>query len=193
MKKKLIIISIILVLLGIICFCLYQNDSIRFKISYEYINIVEYNNGKKIKVSIPFDNKIKYLNEDNIMKYLKEETGVFYFGYNTCPWCRNAIPVLIDTVKENNIDTIYYIDIHKVKISNIKKELFNYLGDNLKEDEEGNKGLAVPDVYFIKEGKIIGHHIGTVDSYYNPYKEMTNKQKEELSNIYESFIKEMKS
>lgn len=192
MKKKIIIISVILVLLGIISFCLYQNDSIRFKISYEYINMVEYNNGKKIKISIPYDNRIKYLNEDNIMKYLKEETGIFYFGYNTCPWCRNAIPVLIDTVKENNIKTIYYIDIHKINISNIKKELFEYLGDNLREDEEGNKGLAVPDVYFIKEGKIIGNHIGTVDSYYNPYKEMTNAQKEELSNIYESFIKEMK-
>ena len=192
MKKKIIIISVILVLLGIISFCLYQNDSIRFKISYEYINMVEYNNGKKIKISIPYDNRIKYLNEDNIMKYLKEETGIFYFGYNTCPWCRNAIPVLIDTVKENNIKTIYYIDIHKINISNIKKELFEYLGDNLREDEEGNKGLAVPDVYFIKEGKIIGNHIGTVDSYYNTYKEMTNAQKEELSNIYESFIKEMK-
>ena len=33
-------------------FCLYQNDSIRFKLSYEYINLVEYNNGKKIKITV---------------------------------------------------------------------------------------------------------------------------------------------
>ena len=48
MKKKIFIIgiiSLITIMVGIIC---YTNDSIRFKISYEYINLVEYDNGKKI-------------------------------------------------------------------------------------------------------------------------------------------------
>jgi len=192
MKKKIvIIISSILILLGLICFCLYQNDSIRFKFSYEYINFMEYNNGKKIEIDIPIDNKIKYLNEKNVIKYLKEKTGIFYFGYNTCPWCRNVVPILIDTVKENNIDTIYYIDIHNLDLSDIKEELFNFLGDNLREDDDGKKVLAVPDVYFIKNGNIIGHHLGSVDSYHNPYKKMTTNEKKELSDIYNNYIKEM--
>lgn len=192
MKKKIIIISSILLIIGIIGFCLYQNDSIRFKFSYEYINMMEYNNGKKIEIEIPYDNRIKYLNSKNILTYLKNETGVFYFGYNTCPWCRNVVPVLIDTVKENDIDTIYYVDIHDINLSDIKDELFSFLGDNLRSDEDGKKVLAVPDVYFIKNGNIIGHHLGTVDSYHNPYKEMNDKQKEELASIYLEFIKEMK-
>lgn len=193
MKKKVfIILTIFLILLGICCFCLYQNDEICFKLSYEYINMLEYNNGKKIKVSIPNDNRIKYLNEEEVLSYLKEKTGIFYFGYNSCPWCRNIVPVLIDTVKKNNIDTIYYIDTHKLDLSNIKKELFEILGDNLRLDEDGEKVLAVPDVYFIKDGNIIGHHLGAVDSYHNPYNKMTNKQKEELKDIYQNLIEEMK-
>lgn len=192
MKKRIIIISLILLILGIIGFCLYQVDSIRFKFSYEYINMMEYGNGKRIKVSVPYDNRIKYLKEDDVLTYLKEKTGVFYFGYNTCPWCRNIVPVLIDTIKENNIDTIYYIDIHKLNLSKVRTELFDFLGDNLRLDENNEKVLAVPDVYFIKDGKIVGHHLGSVDSYINPYKKMTDKQKKELVNIYTNLVREMK-
>ena len=192
MKKRIIIISLILLILGIISFCLYQVDSIRFKVSYEYINMMEYGNGKRIKVSVPYDNRIKYLKEDEVLTYLKEKTGVFYFGYNTCPWCRNIVPVLIDTIKKNNIDTIYYIDIHKLNLSKVRTELFDFLGDNLRLDENNEKVLAVPDVYFIKDGKIVGHHLGSVDSYINPYKKMTDKQKKELVNIYTNLVREMK-
>jgi len=193
MKKRIfIIISILILLLVIMGFFLYKNDNFRFKLSYEFINFIEYNNGKKIKIDVPYDNRIKYLNEDDILTYLKNKTGIFYFGYNTCPWCRNIVPVLIDTVKNNNINTIYYIDIHDLNLSDIKEELFSFFGDNLRENENGEKILAVPDVYFIKNGNIIGHHIGTVDSYYNPYKGMSNSEKKELTSIYEGFIKEMK-
>lgn len=193
MKKKLFIITVIIVLLlSIIIFFLYQNDSIRFKFSYEYINIMEYNNGKKIKVEIPYDNKIKYLNEEELLTFIKEGTGILYFGYNTCPWCRNVIPILIDTVNKNNIDTIYYADIHNLDISSIKEELYGILADYLRKNDENKRVLAVPDVYFIKNGKIIDHHLGAVDSYYNPYEKMTSSQQKELTNIYEELIKGMK-
>ncbi|MDD6223810.1 MAG: hypothetical protein PUB18_02290 [bacterium] len=192
MKKKIILIVIIVLLLGIVGFVLYQVDPIRFKISYEYINLIEDRNGKKIKIKVPYDNGIQYLNEKEILTYLKKETGIFYFGYNTCPWCRNIVPILIHTAKTNHIDTIYYIDTYNLNLTSIKQELFDFLGDNLREDETGKKRLAVPDVYFIKEGKIIGHHIGSVESYHNPYQEMNDSQKQELISIYEQWIKEMK-
>lgn len=194
MKKRLfIIIGVVVLIVGLIIFCLYQVDSIRFKFSYEYVNMLEYNNGKKIKVKIPYDNKIKYLNEQDLLTFLKEGTGVLYFGYNTCPWCRNAVPILIDTVKTNDIDTIYYADIHKLNISSIRDELYDILNLYLEENNEGKKVLAVPDVYFIKNGNIIGEHRGIVDSYHNPYNKMNDSQKEELKTIYQSFIEEMKS
>lgn len=194
MRKKIFIsvgvVFILLILGGII---IYFNDSLRFKLSYEYINYVEYSNGKKIKISVPLDNRIKYISEDELFSFLEDGTGILYFGYNTCPWCRNVVPVLIDIVKTNEIDTIHYVDLHKLDMDSIRSELYKILGLYLRDDVDGKKVLAVPDVYFLKEGEIIGHHIGTVDSYYNPYKQMTSKQKKELSEIYQELIKEMKS
>ena len=194
MKRKKIIVWLcglffVITLVGIV---LYFNDSFRFKLSYESINFVEYSNGKTIEVSIPYDNRIEYLNEKEVLKFLEDGTGILYFGYNTCPWCRNMVPVLIDSVVENDYDIIYYADSHKLDISSIKDELFSKLDSYLSVDEEGNKGLAVPDVYFVKDGIILGHHLGTVDSYTNPYVEMTDSEKQELKDIFGEFIKELK-
>lgn len=187
MKKKLIIILCILITLFLVGFLLYKVDSIRFKFAYEYMNYVEYDNGKKIKISIPWDNKIDYVSNLELEKLLTSGTGILYFGYNTCPWCRNAIPVLIKEVTKNNINKIYYADIDKIDVSIVKEKLVEYL----KNDETGKKILSVPDVYFIKDGKIIGHHIGTVESYRNPYKKMSQIQIDELSKIYSNLIKGM--
>jgi len=194
MKKKKIIISILVIffivlLLGLI---IYLNDTIRFKLSYEYINYYEYNNGKTIEVSIPKDNRIKYLNEEEVLDFFNDGTGILYFGYNTCPWCRNMIPVLIDSVIDNDYKTIYYADIHNLDINSISIKLFSKLDNYLSTNEEGKKGLSVPDVYFVKDGKIIGRHLGTVDSYNNPFKEMNKGQKQELKDIFNKYIKELK-
>lgn len=188
-----IIVGLILVFIFGIGFYCYQNENIRFKLSYEYINYMEYSNGKKIKVSIPLDNRIKYISEEELIDLLENGTGILYLGYNTCPWCRNSVPILIDTVRKNKINTIYYVDIHKLDIGSIREELFQILDSYLEENDEGKKVLAVPDVYFLKDGNIIGEHRGTVDSYHNPYQGMTEKQKKELTNIYQNFIEEMKS
>lgn len=192
MKKKIIVISILVCILIVIGIILYSNDEIRFKYSYEYLNKVEYTNGKKIKVFIPWDNRIKYLNEKKLLDFLDNGTGVLYFGYNSCPWCRNIVPILIDASKKNKIDTIYYVDTHKLKNSSIKDSLFQKLDSYLEKDSEGKNVLAVPCVYFLKDGNIVKNHLGTIESYHDPYTPMTDSQKEELYNIYDSYIKEIK-
>lgn len=191
MKKKLIIIGSVLLFLILVVFFCYQNDNIRFKISYGYINYIEYSNGKKIKVDIPFDNKIHYLNEKDVIEFLTSGTGLIYFGYNTCPWCRNSVPILIEAAKENNLNTIYYADVHKLNIKSIRKELYGKLDSYLEENDEGNKVLGVPHIFSVKNGKILGNHVGTVDSYHNPYQKMTEEEKEELLTIYKDLIMEM--
>ena len=192
MKKKIFIIGIIFLIIILIGIIYYNSDSIRFKVSYEYINIVEYDNGKTIKVDIPVNNGIKYLANDEIIDFFKTGTGIVYFGYNTCPWCRNIIEPLIEVASEENINTIYYVN-SKNDLSKIKKDLYKILDDYLKTDPETlEKRLAVPDVYFIKDGKIMFHHIGTVESYKNPYNRMNNKQIKELKEIYRSGIEAIK-
>ncbi len=191
-KRIIIIIGIIFLLLTIFVGIIISNDNLHFKFDYESLNNIPYENGRKIKVSIPFNNHIQYIKGKEIIETLKTKTGIVYFGYNSCPWCRNVIGLLIETAKENQIKPIYYVDIHHA-IDNVEGELKEYLGDYLRVDEETKeKVLAVPDVYFIKNGKIIGHHISTVKSYKNPYKGMNDKQKKELKDIYQEMIEEMK-
>ena len=190
MKKRLIIIVIIALILTGISLYARSRDNIRFKLSYEFSNYGEKEN--TIKVNIPINNRIKYVNDKKLLKLFKSGTGVIYFGYSSCPWCRNIVPILIDTVIENNIDNIYYVDIHEVNLNEIKDELYEILKEYLRENEDGEKVLAVPDVYVVKKGKIKGHHIGTVTSYKNPYKGMNSKQKKELKEIYTNLIKEIK-
>lgn len=192
MKKKYLIIGIILLVLILTSIILFNNDAIRFKLSYEYINIVEYDNGKTIKVNIPLDNRIKYIKGRQVIDTFQNKTGIIYLGYNSCPWCRNIVEPLIEVAKEEKINTIYYVNIHD-NLDDIKKELLQILDDYLRVDEDTNqKRLAVPDVYFVKNGKIISHHIGTIDSYKNPYEKMTSTQKEELKEIYRTGIEAIK-
>ena len=192
MKKSLIIIVVVSAVLAIITTIVLEKDNIKFKLSYEFANYTEYSNGKSIKVNIPMDNRIKYINPKELLEILKSGTGIVYFGYNTCPWCRNSVPILIDVVKKNDIDTIYYVDIHGVNLKSIEKRLYKILDEYLSLDEDGEKRLAVPDVYVVKKGKIMGHHLGTVPSYKNPTKGMSKKQKKELRKIYTDLIKELK-
>ena len=192
MKKKIIIISIVAAVLTIFTLYFNSRDNIKFKFSYESLNTIEDSNGKKIKVSVPLENRVKYVKSKELLELFKSGTGIVYFGYSSCPWCRNIVPILVDTIIENDIDTLYYVDIHGNGLRQIKDELFEILEPYLRENDEGEKGLAVPDVYAIKKGKIIDHHIGTVPSYKNPYEGMTKKQKKELKEIYTNLIEGIK-
>lgn len=182
MKKKIFLITgIIVALLFLGGIYIYFQENYRFKLEYEIYNNIAYTNGKKIKVNIPFENKVKYVQEKNLKEVLTTKTGVVYFGYPTCQWCRNAVPVLIDAINHSQIETLYYVNVEEVSSISIKELLDPYL----KEDEEQNKRLYVPDVYFIKDGKIIDHHLGTVESYKNAFEKMNEEQKQELKEIYQ--------
>ena len=169
--------------------------SIRGKVErYKNIELTYYNeNGEKIVIDIPFDNGIKYLEGKEIIDAFTTETGIIYLGYSSCPWCRNIIEPLIEVAKENDIDTIYYVNTYDNEFDSIKGELKEILNDYLRVDEETNqKVLATPDVYFIKDGKIKTHHISTVESYRNPYRGMNDEQIKELKAIYQAGIEEIK-
>lgn len=192
LKKYLIIVGSILLIILIISLIVAFNDNLRFKLDYESLNSIPYDNGKTIEVKIPWNNPVEYIYQEEVLDVLENETGIVYFGYNSCPWCRNIIEVLLETAKEEGIDTIYYVNIHGA-IDGIEEELKEILYDYLRENSEtGEKVLAVPDIYFIKDGKIIGHHISTVESYKNPYKGMNKQQKSELKKIYQELLEEIK-
>ena len=92
-----------------------NSDAIKFKQEYENLNEVEDGEKTYKTISISEDNPMVYSKYDEIEKIFTDQTGVIYFGFPECPWCRNAVPVLIDAAKEIGIDKIYYFNALKIR------------------------------------------------------------------------------
>lgn len=169
------------------------HDTMKFKKEYESYNDQDANGKKYVSVHIDDSDQITYLTEKELLKKIDQETAVFYFGFPTCPWCRNVIEPLLETTKKQNV-TLYYFNPSELRASNsdtyqkLIKKLKNYLTKN----EDGKETLYVPDVYFIKDGDIVGNHLGTVDSQKDPYVPLTKSERNELIDIYNQNIKKMK-
>ena len=218
MRKKVIIILIIIIIsftLGYLTIYIKNKNIIsegaKFKIEYESLNNVkdDKSNNEYLNINIDSNNDVKYASIDKILDILNgknNETAIIYFGKSDCPWCRNMIVTLLQVAKENDIKKIYYYNPEEIRKENTEQyqELVSFLKDYLRTDtttqketdqnfDSSKKRLYMPDVYFIKNGKIIGNHICTVDSQTNPKIELTDTQKQELKEIYNNFIKQMKS
>lgn len=225
MKKKIIIGSIILVVIivGIIFVTLNNKDEAKFKQDYESLNGTTRKEDGAIyhNVDIPKDNRMKYVDAKEATKLIKEGTGILYLGANWCPWCRNAAPVLIEAAQNQNLKTIYYLDMDKVrniwevknnKLIKTQKEQDGYydllkaldsvleketykITDKDKEYDTKEKRIYMPSVVSFKEGKILDMHVGTVelDKDQTKYSTLTKKQEKELLKIYEDMIKKTMS
>lgn len=179
----------------------------RFKLEYEALNGQKAENGSTyMDVNISNDNKIVYADYNQIFDVL-DGTGVIYFGFPECPWCRNAAPVLLEAAEETAIEQIYYLnnnDDRDIKIlkdgkvitekegtSNYNK-LLEKLGDKAAVyeglEDENIKRLYYPTVVFVKEGQIVDYIEGTVESQKDPYKPLTEEQRQELKDKYKKAI-----
>ena len=89
-----------------------NNDAIKFKKEYEGYNGVKISDNLYYSnLDIDEDNPIKYSNYEEIIDVIKNKTGIIYLGFPECPWCRSALPVLLDALDENDIETLYYLNI----------------------------------------------------------------------------------
>lgn len=215
MKKKhvvmmiIIMIITILVLFGLLFLRNIESDAIQFKEEYESLNEEKAPNGKEyLEVSIPKNNKIYYATYQQIMDLLDHGTGVIYFGFPECPWCRNAAPVLLEAADDTPIDYIYYFNALSMRDKksldengNIVVEqegteeyyqlveaLHSVLGPYEGLNDETILRLYFPTVVFVKDGEIVGSHEGTLNSQENPYTDLSKSQKEELKQIYIDLI-----
>ena len=180
-------------------------DAFKFKAEYESLNGKKNKNDKEyVHVEVNNKNPYVYATYDEVIDLIKKGTGVIYFGFPECPWCRNMVPVLADAAKEMGIDKIYYfnaLDIRDIKSldkdgkvitekegTNEYYKLISLLGDSIGTyaglNDESIKRLYFPTVVFVKDGKILSSHIGTLDSQVDPYKVLNNKEKNELKEIY---------
>ena len=150
MNKKVKYIILGIILIGLISFLVYffvikkDNNSDNIKFSKEY-------------TSVSVDNVFVYRTKEEIINILDHGTGIVYLGYSECPWCMAYVPLLNEIAKNEGIEKIYYYNIKEDRKNNTEfyQKVVSILSDYLDYDEEGRKRIFVPNVTFVKKGKII--------------------------------------
>lgn len=189
-KNKIILtlLAIAIVLVGVIIFLNIKKknednsitDSKRFSEEYK----------------ISEDNVFVYRNSDEILKIMKNGTGVVYLGFPECPWCSAYVVYLNEVAKENHLDKIYYYNILEDRKNNTEfyKEVIELLSGNLQYDDEGNERLYVPNVSFHVKGKVIGNDYETSKDTHDlkdPKDYWTNEEISELKSTLTQYTKEV--
>lgn len=186
--KKLLLILLSLTLCA--CQAQIKPTSSTSKKAYDVTNEEETCNSKDDSNTkfneISFDEAIQY--------FTKEKSGVLYFGYSSCPWCKEAKPVLKKVAQKNGID-IQYVKVRDDKKNRLytddqKTIIEPYIQDYMSNNDEGILTLYVPLVLVIKNGKVIDGHEGTLDSHDATERKMTDDEKEELTKIYTKLMSE---
>lgn len=181
-------------------------DSIKFKNEMEDLNTVVNEDGttKYMNITIPEANGVKYASIEDIEALFDGGSGIVYFGFAECPWCRNAVPELIEALSTSGANTIYYMNVLNIRDkksldddgkvvtesegTSEYKKLLELFGDSLDVydglNDDNIRRIYAPTVFFIKDGKVILKHTGTLDEQENPKVPLTSEQKETLRNIY---------
>lgn len=156
-KKIIVIISAVLLII-LIGFLLLFN----FNKKEENVNLDAKKFSREYE-TVPEDNPFVYKNADEIIKIMKNGTGVVYLGYPECPWCMAYVKYLNEVAKYVGVKKIYYCNTKKVKEESMDKyhELINLLHGNLQYTDEGEEWIFVPNVSFHINGKIIGNDYET--------------------------------
>jgi len=140
--------------------------------------------------------KVEY---DDIINAFTVKSGVHVvlFAFDTdfaeCPYCIACVPLLNEVAIEMGIAKILYIDIYRMRQERTAEYLLllGYLdgkvGDLL--EKNGKKEIVVPDVYVIKDGEIIGHHIATIKDDADKFIfNLSEEEKNQVRNIYRQLL-----
>lgn len=194
-----------------------ETDAMRFKREYEALNDTtrESDGAKYNNVTVDKDNPFIYIDAKEALNVIDNKDAIIYVGAPWCPWCRNAVPVLIDVAKKFNIKEVYYLDLDKEKSiwevidgKAVKKvngtdyyyQLLEKLKDNLRDYElvdkdgkslsTGEKRIYMPYVIGVKRGRVVAEHSGTVDlgEEQTKYDYLTDEQRKELFNSYQEIF-----
>ena len=168
-----------------------KSDNDRIVDQYEKLNNVASEEGKKYpRVNISDYENMKYIDVDGVLDIFENnKDAVIYFGYPTCLYCRTAIQVLVDTAKNTELDTLYYLDVED--LNEKYNDLLNTVGKDFIVEEDGTSKIYSPLVVFVAKGKIVSYNKGTLFSQEDPYVELDKSQIEGLSEIYRYGIRDV--
>jgi len=143
------------------------------------------------------NNVFVYRNADEIIKILEGGTGLVYLGFPECPWCQAYVPILNEVAKEEGVEKIYYFNIREDRQKNSKEyqKIVKLVKNFLMKDDEGNERIFVPDVYAVRDGKILAHNNETsvIDSDITPSAYWTDAKKSAIKAEFKAMIEQVYS
>lgn len=126
------------------------------------------------------------------------DQAIVYFGFSSCPWCIELLPVLNEQVKSAGLQ-VNYVNVRPNGSDDLRTienrdyvTLLKNLDEFLMVDENGAKRMGVPFVAFIKDGKIVDTHVGTLPDHDAKERKMTVAEVLELNQIIQQKINKIK-
>ena len=146
---------------------------------------LEYNVSKK--------NPFKYARVHDVIDLLNDGTGIVYFADSDDEKSLYYTELILDTLNTSEINEVYYYNPSNIKENNTKnyKEIISILRDYLPEDDDSNVYLDMPNLFFVKDGKVIGHTY--IDSKYDMDDLLEEKIKKKLIKELKNIINKFKS
>jgi len=160
---------------------------------YNHFNTEEFRKSLPNKISKAYglDSKTvvyESANIDEVINIISNKYGIIFMCTPETKWCKKYAELLNEVAIEKDVDKIYYLNIKNERSMNTNKyqKLVNQLEDVLFTDDTGNKRIYMPEVVFVRDGKIIAHdnetsfitNDQTVSDYWTP--ENINKFKVKL-------------
>lgn len=112
------------------------------------------------------------------------DTFVLFASHEACPWCNAVISVLNDAAIEYDA-TVFHMNTrtHPGQRRNSEMIGFELIADRIELETDGNgvKRLPVPNVFFIRGGKVVHNVVGAPDGAEDPREplgeDLANRQK----------------
>ena len=133
---------------------------------------------------------------DTLQLFYDNKTFALFIHYDGCPWCAEAMP-LFEAVTALYPYTAYDLNFTKVykeeaDTYKVDYDILQKIVDEVLIEEDGEKVLYVPEVIFVKNGKIVYDHCSTVETH-DPYEAPMNSDEiNELLDYYEEGYELMK-
>lgn len=147
----------------IIYFCLYALILVAFGClaNKEYTSTSYTTDAERFyeEYNVPKENKFEYIGTGNLIKLIKEGTGIVFIGDKENKWSQKYAALLYDITKDAGINKIYYYDARRVKMLQNRNyyNLLKALEGNLIETDDSISNLFTPSLYVIKNGVVVFH------------------------------------
>ena len=135
-----------------------------------------------------YNTKTAQFSQQNATKVLNKmhdlKPGIYYYGFPTCPWCQELLPIYQQTLKNNQTQS-YAVNTQKRTFTKYQCRILEQMYAKWTKSDD----LTVPFIVGTRKDGKVRVHVGTVTGHNAKKRKMTLKQKEMLYRQLNSLIK----